>query len=75
MNPNMSFQAPISRCTTQIPSLGELEGLQFANGVQQYCGIPYAALAKRWTRSTLKTSWTRDKHDGTKLGYVKHATP
>ncbi|KAL3496405.1 Alpha/Beta hydrolase protein [Aspergillus germanicus] len=64
----MAFQAPISRCKTQIPSLGELEGLQFANGVQQYCGIPYADLAKRWTRSTLKTSWTGDKHDGTRLG-------
>ncbi|KAL2808276.1 Alpha/Beta hydrolase protein [Aspergillus granulosus] len=64
----MAFQSPVSKCMAQIPSLGQLEGLQFANGVQQYCGIPYADLAKRWTRSTLKTSWEGDKHDGTRLG-------
>ncbi|KAL2832729.1 acetylcholinesterase [Aspergillus pseudoustus] len=64
----MSFQAPVSTCRTQIPSLGELKGLQFANGVQQYCGIPYADLVKRWTRSILKTSWKDNRHDGTKLG-------
>ncbi|KAL4981383.1 Alpha/Beta hydrolase protein [Aspergillus falconensis] len=64
----MSFQTPTSKCTTEIPSLGQLEGLQFANGVQQYCGIPYANLRKRWTRSTLKTSWKNYRHDGTKLG-------
>lgn len=66
----MSFQTPISKCTTIIPSLGELKGLQYANGVQQFCGIPYAELTKRWTRSTLKTGWEDSKHDGTKLGYT-----
>ncbi|KAL3457552.1 Alpha/Beta hydrolase protein [Aspergillus heterothallicus] len=64
----MSFQVPVSKCATAIPSLGHLEGFQFGNGVQQYCGIPYAELSKRWTRSTLKTTWQNNKHDGTKLG-------
>lgn len=64
----MSFQIPTTKCKTEIPTLGQLEGFQFANGVQQYCGIPYADLPKRWTRSTLKTSWTGSKHDGTKMG-------
>ncbi|RAK95303.1 acetylcholinesterase [Aspergillus ibericus CBS 121593] len=64
----MSFQTPVAKCTAEIPTLGQLWGLQFANGVQQYCGIPYADLPKRWTRSTLKTAWENSKHDGTKLG-------
>ncbi|OOF91807.1 hypothetical protein ASPCADRAFT_56735 [Aspergillus carbonarius ITEM 5010] len=64
----MSFQTPITKCTTEIPTLGQLEGFQFANGVQQYCGIPYADLPKRWSRSTLKTAWETSRHDGTKLG-------
>ncbi|KAF4256246.1 hypothetical protein CNMCM8812_008764 [Aspergillus fumigatus] len=64
----MSFQTPVSKCTTIIPSLGELQGLQYANGVQQFCGISYAELTKRWTRSTLKTVWEGSRHDGTKLG-------
>jgi hypothetical protein len=38
-------------------------------GVQQFCGISYASLPKRWTRSILRTSWCDDHHDGTKLGY------
>ncbi|BCS27818.1 uncharacterized protein APUU_60866A [Aspergillus puulaauensis] len=64
----MSFQSPVSKCTTIIPSLGELQGLQYTNGVQQFCGIPYAQLTKRWTRSTLNTAWKDSKHDGTRLG-------
>ncbi|KAI9040534.1 uncharacterized protein KD926_008101 [Aspergillus affinis] len=64
----MSFQSPISTCSTVIPSLGKLDGFQYANGIQQYCGIPYATLPKRWTRSSLKTSWTDSYHDGRKLG-------
>ncbi|KAH1268228.1 hypothetical protein KXX30_008365 [Aspergillus fumigatus] len=66
----MSFQTPVSKCTTIIPALGELQGLQYANGVQQFCGIPYAELTKRWTRSTLKTVWEGSRRDGTKLGYA-----
>ncbi|KAH2762895.1 hypothetical protein KXV94_006155 [Aspergillus fumigatus] len=62
----MSFQTPVSKCTTIIPALGELQGLQYANGVQQFCGIPYAELTKRWTRSTLKTVWEGSRRDGTK---------
>ncbi|KAL6230956.1 hypothetical protein BDW75DRAFT_234005 [Aspergillus navahoensis] len=47
-----------------------LGGIDDSTGASapQYCGIPYATLPKRWTRSTLKTSWNNDRHDGTKLG-------
>lgn len=65
----MSFQSPVSKCRTIIDGLGTLDGLQYANGVQQFCGIPYARLSKRWTRSVLNASWENDHHDGTKLGY------
>ncbi|KAJ6082517.1 hypothetical protein N7499_007391 [Penicillium canescens] len=64
----MSFRPPTSKCNVSIPGLGTVEGLQFANGVQQFCGIPYAHLSKRWTRSILKTTWENGHHDGTKLG-------
>lgn len=66
----MSFQTPTSKCRATIPGLGTLDGLQYSNGVQQFCGTPYAHLPKRWTRSILKTSWYKGHHDGTKLGYV-----
>lgn len=65
----MSFQTPVSKCQITIPALGRLDGLQYANGVQQFCGIPYAHLPKRWTRSILKVSWEGGYHNGTKLGY------
>jgi hypothetical protein len=65
----MSFQSPVSKCKITIPGLGTLDGLQYANGVQQFCGIPYACLSKRWTRSVLKTWWAGGHHDGTRLGY------
>ncbi|OGM45334.1 putative acetylcholinesterase [Aspergillus bombycis] len=64
----MSFRSPISKCSTILPSLGRLEGFQYANGVQQYCGIPYASLKKRWTRSQLMMQWPNNYHDGAKLG-------
>ncbi|KAJ6015488.1 hypothetical protein N7540_010079 [Penicillium herquei] len=64
----MSFQTPVGTCRANIPGLGIVDGLQYANGVQQFCGIPYANLAKRWSRSTLKTHWDGEYHDGTKLG-------
>ncbi|KAJ5708346.1 hypothetical protein N7488_008147 [Penicillium malachiteum] len=64
----MSFQTPVGTCRTNIPGLGVVDGLQYANGVQQFCGIPYANLSKRWSRSTLKTQWNGEYHDGTKLG-------
>lgn len=65
----MSFQTPSSICSLFIAGLGKLDGFEYANGVQQYCGIPYAKLSKRWTRSVLNTSWANDFHDGTRLGY------
>lgn len=65
---DMSFQSPVSKCRIAIPGLGTLDGLAYANGVQQFCGIPYAHLPKRWTRSTLRTSWNGGHHDGTRLG-------
>ncbi|KAJ5090614.1 hypothetical protein N7532_009298 [Penicillium argentinense] len=64
----MSFQAPVSKCRTSIPGLGTLDGLQYPKGVQQFCGIPYGRLSKRWTRSVLQTSWAGEYHDGTRLG-------
>ncbi|KAJ5681857.1 uncharacterized protein N7477_001797 [Penicillium maclennaniae] len=64
----MSFQSPVSKCRITIPGLGNVDGLEYANEVQQFCGIPYAYLSKRWTRSVLKTSWEKGHHDGTRLG-------
>ncbi|KAJ5778141.1 hypothetical protein N7520_001387 [Penicillium odoratum] len=64
----MSFQEPVEFCKATIPGLGTVDGLEYANGVQQFCGIPYAHLSKRWTRSTLRMSWEGGHHDGTKLG-------
>ncbi|KAJ6017800.1 hypothetical protein N7451_001179 [Penicillium sp. IBT 35674x] len=64
----MSFQVPIGFCKATIPGLGTVDGWEYANGVQQFCGIPYAHLSKRWSRSTLRTSWEGGHHDGTKLG-------
>ncbi|KAJ5108058.1 hypothetical protein N7456_004733 [Penicillium angulare] len=62
------FQTPIGTCKTTVPSLGTMDGLLYASGIQQFCGIPYAHLSKRWTRSILNTKWTGDYHDGTKMG-------
>jgi len=64
----MSFKTPSSKVSTIVEGLGKLDGFQYANGVEQFCGIPYATLPKRWTRSSLRTSWDNDYHDGTKLG-------
>ncbi|KAJ5949112.1 hypothetical protein N7454_000696 [Penicillium verhagenii] len=64
----MSFQTPIGTCKATIPGLGTVDGLEYANGVQQFCGIPYAHLSKRWTRSALQTKWNDEYHDGRKLG-------
>jgi hypothetical protein len=50
----MSFQSPISKCRVTIEGMGTLDGLHYANGVQQFCEILYAHLPKRWTRSVLK---------------------
>ncbi|KAJ5279784.1 acetylcholinesterase [Penicillium angulare] len=64
----MSFQVPQNKCSLDVKDLGRLDGWHYADGVQQYCGIPYADLQKRWTRSVLKTSWPNEYHDGTQLG-------
>lgn len=64
----MSFQTPTSRVSVTIVGLGRLDGFHYANGVEQFCGIPYGTLSKRWTRSKLCTSWENDYHDGTQLG-------
>ncbi|KAJ5679739.1 alpha/beta-hydrolase [Penicillium macrosclerotiorum] len=64
----MSFQTPSSKATIHVKGLGQLDGFRYETGVEQFCGIPYADLAKRWTRSTLKTSWNKNYHDGTQLG-------
>ncbi|CEJ58900.1 hypothetical protein PMG11_07543 [Penicillium brasilianum] len=64
----MSFQTPVSTVSTHIGGLGTIDGFHYANGVEQYCGIPYASLSKRWTRSILSTTWENDYHNGTQLG-------
>ncbi|KAJ5946474.1 hypothetical protein N7454_003313 [Penicillium verhagenii] len=64
----MTFQIPQNKCSLDVQDLGRIDGWHYADGVEQYCGIPYADLRKRWTRSELKTSWPGRYHDGTQLG-------
>nr|CEG05071.1 unnamed protein product [Fusarium clavum] len=61
-------RTPIGKTKLTVDGLGVVEGLSFFKNVHQFCGIPYASLEKRWTRSQLKDSWPNDFHDGTKLG-------
>lgn len=61
---------PVGTTDLDVVGLGTVRGLIYPNGVRQFCGIPYASLSKRWTYSTLMTSWPDGRHDGTKLGYV-----
>ncbi|RFN49077.1 hypothetical protein FIE12Z_6718 [Fusarium flagelliforme] len=61
-------QTPIGKTKLSVNGLGVVEGLGFPKNVHQFCGIPYAFLKKRWTRSQLRDSWPHDFHDGTKLG-------
>ena len=65
---DMSPQTLIGEQNYNIRGLGTVKGLLYANGVRQFCGVPYARLAKRWTQSTLATSWKDNYHGGTKLG-------
>ncbi|KAM5377485.1 hypothetical protein ACJZ2D_004854 [Fusarium nematophilum] len=60
-------KTPTGKTTLSVDGLGVVQGLSFPD-VHQFCGIPYATLAKRWTCSQLKDSWPNDFHDGTKLG-------
>lgn len=64
----MPGQTPVRTCTRAVGGLGHVTGLEYVNGVSQFCGIPYATLTKRWTRSVLCEHWQDAKHDGTKLG-------
>ncbi|KAH8649974.1 Alpha/Beta hydrolase protein [Xylariales sp. PMI_506] len=68
-------QTPTGKTRLTVDGLGVVEGLAFDQGVSQYVGIPYANLAKRWTRSVLNTSWPNDFHDGTKLGTMAPQPP
>lgn len=61
-------KVPLRKETVQIPGLGSLQGWRYENGVQQFFGVPYARLSKRWTRATLATEWEGQYHDGSKLG-------
>lgn len=59
----------LGKVRVQIPDLGTVEGLEFSDGVSQFCGIKYATIEKRWTFSKLYTAWPEGTvHDGTKLG-------
>ena len=64
----MTFQSPQSKCLLDVHALGKIDGWHYADGVEQYCGIQYADLPKRWTRSELKTSWPSGYHDGFSWG-------
>ncbi|KAH6995389.1 hypothetical protein EDB80DRAFT_877256 [Ilyonectria destructans] len=64
----MAPQTPVDTTAINVPSLGKIKGLLYDNGVRQFCGIPYADLAKRWSRSTLKSNLPGDYHDGTQHG-------
>ncbi|KAH7043917.1 Alpha/Beta hydrolase protein [Macrophomina phaseolina] len=66
----MAPQAPTGTTTIEIPSFGKIKGLLFPSGIRQFCGIPYAQLQKRWTRSTLNTSLPGHYHDGTQHGPI-----
>lgn len=61
-------QTPCGEAELHIPDLGTVKGLLYPNGVRQFLGIPYATLAKRWTRTKLATSWPNNFHDGRDLG-------
>ncbi|CDK27222.1 unnamed protein product [Kuraishia capsulata CBS 1993] len=56
----------------EIPGLGELTGLEFDNGSEQYLGIPYATFPRRFAPSKVLTEWTElekgVKRDATKYG-------
>lgn len=66
----MTRKIPTNETTVQVTGLGNLRGVTYDDGVNQFYGIPFARLAKRWTRSVLATNWENGTHDGTKLGYV-----
>ncbi|KAM0414737.1 hypothetical protein ACHAPT_013428 [Fusarium lateritium] len=61
-------RTPVGRTKLPVNGLGVVEGLRFSGDVDQFCGIPYAFLAKRWTFSQLQETWPNNFHDGTKLG-------
>lgn len=65
----MPRKAPVGDAIVLVDGLGKLRGVEYANGVRQYFGIPYARLSKRWTLPSLATKWSNDFHDGSKLGY------
>lgn len=65
----MPLQKPTGTTEIKVPGLGRAKGRVYADGVRQFCGMPYADLPKRWTRATLNKSWKDDYHDGTVLGY------
>ncbi|KAB2568565.1 Para-nitrobenzyl esterase [Lasiodiplodia theobromae] len=66
----MAPQTPCGTTTIDIPSFGKVKGLVYPSGTRQFCGIPYATLTKRWTRSVLNTSLPNDYHDGTQHGPI-----
>ncbi|KAH7022029.1 Alpha/Beta hydrolase protein [Ilyonectria destructans] len=61
-------KTPTGTTKLRVEGLGDVDGLEFPDGVRQFSGIPYATITKRWTRSQLNSSWPDNFHDGTKLG-------
>lgn len=66
----MPAREPEGTTNVDVEGLGKLQGLVYTGGVQQFCGVPYGRLVKRWTRAALADSWADGFHDGTNLGYV-----
>ncbi|KAH7021886.1 Alpha/Beta hydrolase protein [Ilyonectria destructans] len=71
----MASLGPTGSTQHHVPTLGTINGLVFSGGIRQFCGIPYAELTKRWTRSTLKTHLPGDFHDGTQHGPITPQPP
>ncbi|CAK7207922.1 hypothetical protein SEUCBS139899_010737 [Sporothrix eucalyptigena] len=67
--------SPSGTATITVPTLGSISGLVYTNGVKQFCGIPYATLKKRWSRSELTTSLPGGHHNGTDYGPIAPQPP
>ncbi|KAH7401387.1 Alpha/Beta hydrolase protein [Pyrenochaeta sp. MPI-SDFR-AT-0127] len=66
----MPSQTPCGTTEIDIPSFGRITGLLYPSETRQFCGVPYARLRKRWTRSSLNTSLSGGRHDGTQHGPI-----
>ncbi|WVQ85412.1 hypothetical protein IAT38_007577 [Cryptococcus sp. DSM 104549] len=54
--------------SVEVKGLGRLTGWLNADGTKQFFNVRYADIAKRFTHSTLKTSWPEQQWEGRYLG-------